>query len=256
MRLTFVACNVPDAMSGKRSGLPSRVARWGRRHKTALRWLTTAFIAVAVTTWPLIDQVEAPASPPRPPAHPEAGHLVDLAEYAPDLLFDIRYARPDNFTGKVLYPVARALLARGTAEKLIEAKAALAAQGYRLLIWDAYRPLSVQQEMWDLVQDPRYVGDPSKGVRHARACAVDLTLADAGGRPVAMPSGFDHFGPEAGVDWPGHPPEVRARALLLRDAMVAAGFRPSTTEWWHFSDSDWQLYPELDLPVDVAVPAP
>ncbi len=125
-----------------------------------------------------------------------------------------------------------------------------------LLIWDAYRPLSVQQEMWDLIQDPRYVGDPAKGTRHARACAVDLTLTDREGSPVAMPTGFDHFGPEAGVDCPGHPPDVRARALLLRQAMMAAGFRPSSTEWWHFSDVEWELYPELDLPLDVAVPEP
>lgn len=232
-----------------------RQAGSGRKAPAAYL-LVGLLLLLAALIWPPGGTLHAPGKPPRPPSHPQAAHLVDLAEYAPDLLFDIRYATPANFTGRVLYPVPRALLARGTAEKLIKAKAVLAEHGYGLLIWDAYRPLSVQQEMWDLIQDPRYVGDPSKGTRHSRACAVDLTLIDLNGRPVAMPTDFDHFGPEARVDWPGHPPDVRARALLLRDAMTAAGFRPSTTEWWHFSDTDWPSYPELDLPVDAPVPEP
>ncbi len=199
----------------------------------------------------------APPEPPRPPVPPAAEHLVDLAEFLPDLVLDIRYARPDNFTGETLYPVARALCARGTAEKLAAAKEALAAQGYRLIIWDAYRPVSVQQRMWDLIQDPRYIGDPSKGTaRHARACAIDLTLADQDGRPLEMPTGFDDFSPQASADWPGHPPDLKARALLLRRAMLDAGFTYNSSEWWHFSDKEWDSYPVLDLPLDVPVPKP
>src|SRR4030042_2160355 len=158
----------------------------GRRPRARLGLLVGLF-AVGVTGVLVFigGTLHAPGRPPRPPSDPRAQHLVDLGEYSPDLAFDIRYATPDNFAGKVFYPVARALLARGTAVKLMKAKAALAEHGYGLLIWDAYRPRSVQQEMWDLVQDPRYVGDPSKGKRHARACAVDLTLTDGGGRPAA-----------------------------------------------------------------------
>lgn len=198
-----------------------------------------------------------PLDPPKPPVPPEAAHLVDLAEFAPDLILDIRYARPDNFTNEVLYPVARALCARGTAEKLMIARDALAAQGYRIIIWDAYRPVSVQQRMWDLIKDPRYVGDPSKGTaRHARACAVDLTLADQDGRPLEMPTGFDDFSPQASADWPGHPPGIKARALALRKAMLDAGFAYNPAEWWHFSDKEWDSYPVLDLPLDTPVPQP
>jgi D-alanyl-D-alanine dipeptidase len=187
---------------------------------------------------------------------PVAAHLVDLRQYAPDLLFDLRYARPDNVFAETLYPLARPLATRGTAAKLVAAQRALAAAGYRLVVWDAYRPLSVQKRMFELFPDERYVADPGLGSKHNRAAAVDVTLASPDGTPLTMPSAYDWFGPEARLDWPGHPSEVLHRAKLLQQAMFDAGFVGAIHEWWHFADRDWEQYPVLDLPLDVAVPTP
>ena len=203
---------------------------------------------------PFVPAMPLPGTPPAVPA--EAAHLVDLAEYAPELILDIRYAREDNAFEQAFYSEARALLARGTAAKLRRAADALAEQGYLLVVWDAYRPLSVQRAMWRKVPDPRYVADPARGSRHNRAAAVDVTLADRSGELLAMPTDFDGFGPAADLAWDQHPAEVRARAMTLRQAMREAGFLPYSAEWWHFSDKEWANYQLLDIPLDTPVPRP
>jgi D-alanyl-D-alanine dipeptidase len=185
---------------------------------------------------------------------PAALHLVDLREFAPGVLFDLRYTQADNFFGQALYSVAAPLLARDTARKLVAAQAWLRERGYGLLVWDAYRPLSVQARMWALMPDERYVARPELGSRHNRAAAVDVTLVDALGREVAMPTPYDTFTPQAAAECPSLAPEVRARALLLRLAMTVAGFTFNPAEWWHFSDRAWENYPLLDLPLGVPVP--
>lgn len=185
-----------------------------------------------------------------------AAHLVDLAEFMPDLILDIRYAREDNAFRRVMYPVARALCARGTAQKLAHAQRLLAASGYRLILWDSYRPESVQRQMWAVLPDTRYVADPAVGSKHSRAAAVDVSLADLDGQQLEMPTDHDFFGPEASPSWPHHPQEIKRRAAILADAMRAAGFFQGTTEWWHFVDTEYARYPLLDLPLDIPVPLP
>src|SRR5205823_2554366 len=88
------------------------------------------------------------------------------------------------------------------AERLARVARRIQARGLRLVAWDCYRPPSVQREMWRLRPDERYVADPAKGSRHNRGAAVDLTLADERGRPLAMPTAFDTFSPAAWADAP------------------------------------------------------
>src|SRR5262249_21344003 len=104
-----------------------------------------------------------------------------------------RYATADNFTGKPLYPVGRCKLRRAVAARLAVAAKALRAQERRLVLWDCYRPKSIQEELWKRVPDPRYVADPRVGSKHGRGAAVDVSLADTAGAPVAMPTKFDDF---------------------------------------------------------------
>jgi D-alanyl-D-alanine dipeptidase len=107
-----------------------------------------------------------------------------------------------------------------------------------LKLWDCYRPLSVQKLFWALVPDPRYVADPRTGSRHNRGTAVDVTLADAEGRELAMPTGFDDFSPRAGHGETDLPAAVLANRRLLTETMQKAGFRPLQSEWWHYDDSE------------------
>jgi zinc D-Ala-D-Ala dipeptidase len=175
--------------------------------------------------------------------------LVDATVAAPDLRLDVRYATPRNFTGRTLYPAARCLLRPEVAARLARAQAAARTQGYGLLVFDCYRPLSVQRVMWQLVPDERYVADPANGSRHNRGAAVDLTLVDAAGVPVAMPTDYDDFTPRAHRDYTDLPPETLANRATLERIMKDAGFTGLPTEWWHFDANGWDQYDVLDVPL-------
>jgi zinc D-Ala-D-Ala dipeptidase len=175
--------------------------------------------------------------------------LVDVEKLSSGIRLDIRYATPDNFTHQAVYPVAACFLRRDAAERLARVESALEAEGLGLKVFDCYRPLSVQQKFWQLVPDDRYVANPAKGSRHNRGCAVDLTLVDASGRELAMPTAFDDFTERAHRDAPASP-EAAANRKKLEDAMTAQGFVGLPTEWWHFDAPGWKDAPLLDVPIE------
>ena len=177
-------------------------------------------------------------------APPSADPLVELLSLIPDALLDIRYATADNPAGRPLYPFAAAFLRRSAARKLAVAADGLRRQGLRLVVYDAYRPLSAQRALWEACPDPRYVANPARGSAHNRGGAVDLGLADRSGRPLPMPSAYDAFGPEAAHG--AGAPQPRANAERLRAALVAAGFEPLAEEWWHYRDPACDGGPPLD----------
>lgn len=198
--------------------------------------------------WPLgllvlVAALAAAQPTPAPPA------LVDAAARIPGLRLDIRYATPRNFTGRALYPRARCLLRPAVVERLARVQQAAAAEGLGLKVFDCYRPLSVQRAMWTLVPDERYVADPAKGSRHNRGAAVDLTLVDAAGKELEMPTGFDDFSARAHRDYPDLAPAALANRAHLERLMGDAGFRGLPTEWWHFDADGWERYDVLDLPL-------
>lgn len=182
--------------------------------------------------------------------------LVDVRRLEPSIRLDIRYATPANFTGVAVYPAARCLLRHDTAERLARVQRRLRDEGLGLLVWDCYRPFSVQERFWALVPDARYVatpvrrdGRPVDGSKHNRGAAVDVTLVDAAGVPLAMPTDYDDFGPRAHRDAADWPPDARRNAERLERAMVAEGFEPLATEWWHFDGPGWRRFDLADAPL-------
>ncbi|MDY3282824.1 M15 family metallopeptidase [Dysosmobacter sp.] len=170
-------------------------------------------------------------------AEPEDA-LVSVWEYLPNVSVELKYATADNFTGQVIYDSADARLRLGTLRKLQKAQDRLGAEGYRLLIWDAYRPPEAQWKLWELCPDPNFVSDPNRGFsRHSRGSTVDVTLVTLDGEAVEMPSGFDEFSPLADRDYSDVSDTARANAERLEQAMTAAGFRGYDKEWWHYSDT-------------------
>lgn len=194
------------------------------------------------------------AKPPAPVRDAQASavhQLVDLAALDAGFRFDLRYATPDNFTKATLYPVAKAYLHRNTANALVQVQHDLAEQGLGLKIFDAYRPLSVQKEMWDLIHDARYVSNPAINAgRHTRGTAIDLTLVDRDGEELPMPTPFDDFTERAHRGARGIPAEAARNAKLLETTMVKHGFIPYPFEWWHFDFRDWRKHPPLDVALD------
>ena len=176
--------------------------------------------------------------------------LVELNTLIPDILLDIRYATENNFTGQRVYPSARCFLARPAAEALARVERDLRNRGYRLIVYDGYRPLSVQRRFWEVLPDPRYVADPAEGSRHNRGYAVDVTLADSAGNPLPMPTDFDDFSEMAAADYPHLPPDRIRNRQVLQAAMERQGFEIFPTEWWHFDFPGWQDAPLLDVPIE------
>ena len=172
----------------------------------------------------------------------------------PDAILDIRYATEENLTGRRLYPFPGAFLKRSTLAKLVLAASALRAKNLRLVIYDAYRPLSVQRQLWAARPDSRWVADPARGSSHNRGGAVDLALADGDGVLLAMPSRFDEFGPSACHGAEGVPAPARRNAEILKAALEAAGFESLADEWWHYRDPASKGWPLLDIPFD-GIPA-
>lgn len=181
------------------------------------------------------------------------GELVDASRLVPDAVLDIRYATADNVLGRRLYPVARCLLRRSVAERLARAAARLRERGYRLRIFDCYRPLSVQRDLWRARPQRGFVADPRTGSHHNRGAAVDLSLLDLAGREVEMPTPYDAFDRRARADAvAGVSPAAIRHRTALRRAMEEAGFRVNGAEWWHFDSADAGRYPLLDEPLEDA----
>ena len=169
----------------------------------------------------------------------EAG-FVDAMMFLSHAIPHLRYGTLNNITQLPLYPPDMPLLLRqGTATKLAAAEQELLNKGYRLLLWDLYRPPETALALWEFAGQKNFVADPNKGwSTHCCGIAVDLTLTDMSGKPVAMPTDFDDFRPEASADYNGQSPEVRAHLTALQEAMKNAGFTTYANEWWHFEDRD------------------
>ena len=195
---------------------------------------------------------------------PAPEDFVRVADWIPDIYTDLRYAADNNFTGQAIYDFSDAYLRYGTVQKLAAVQETVAESGCSLLIWDAFRPASAQFRLWEICPDPAYVANPEKGFSsHSRGNTVDVTLVTADGQPMEMPTDFDDFTALADRDYSdvGDTAAANARLLekvgtrmcaaagdtaaanarLLESAMTAAGFRPYSAEWWHYSDT--QSYP-------------
>jgi D-alanyl-D-alanine dipeptidase len=203
-----------------------------------LRFLTVKAIRIFVGILLLLTLTTRAADKP---------DLVNVEKFIPGIVLDIRYATTNNFTGKQVYPVAKCLLRRSTAEKLKAVQADLQKQNLGLKVYDGYRPLSVQKKFWEIMPDDRYVANPAKGSKHNRGGAVDLTLIDAKGKELPMPTAYDDFSEKAHRNYKNLPEEVIRNRDLLGKVMEKHGFAGLDTEWWHFDDRDWKNFELLDI---------
>lgn len=208
--------------------------------KPAVRFTLITWLLISGSAIAMAPAVKAPAP-----------DLVAVTAAHPRIRLDIRYATTNNFTGRPVYPSAKAFLRRATAENLAQAEDDLEKSGLGLKVYDAYRPLSVQKIFWSIMPDERYVADPAKGSRHNRGTAVDVTLVRLNtGAELPMPSGYDDFSDKAHYAYTNLTANVISNRTLLRDTMVRHGFAPLATEWWHFDDTNWPAYGLLDVDLD------
>lgn len=163
--------------------------------------------------------------------------LVPVQHFMPELLVELKYATSDNFTGSVIYDSWKPFLRYGTVQKLMDAEEKFRDMGLRLKLWDGFRPVSAQAKLWEIFPDKNYVSHPVTGNRnHCRGNAVDVTLCDAEGRELEMPSGFDDFTAQADWDFSDCSNAAAENAKTLRSVMESCGFDAYQSEWWHFTD--------------------
>ena len=174
--------------------------------------------------------------------------LKILNSFPNDMILDIRYSSKNNFTKQVLYDADIAVLKEKTLLKLLKAHDEFKSLGYKIKIWDAYRPFYVQKILWDILPNSNYIANPYKGgSNHNRACAIDITLTDLQGNEINMPTGFDEFSEKAHRNYKYASIEQIKNAEFLKNIMIKYGFKPIYTEWWHFDDSEYSNYSIIDI---------
>ncbi len=190
--------------------------------------------------------------------------FVSVGEEIPDLLLEIRYYSAFNFIGERIdgYEEPVALMTREAAAALKKVSGAVTERGYRLKIYDAYRPQKAVDHFVRWAGDPAdtrmkaffypetekadviprgYIAEHSG---HSRGSTVDLTLFDMKtGRDVDMGGPFDYFGELSHPGFAGISPEQHENRMILRKAMIREGFRPLEEEWWHFT-LEGEPYPD------------
>ena len=186
----------------------------------------------------------------------DANGFITLGEAIPDVLLEIRYYSAFNFIGERIdgYEQPLALLTREAAARLKEVSDELIGKGYRLRIFDAYRPQKAVDHFMRWARDPSdtrmkayfYPGLDKKELipggyiaehsGHSRGSTVDLTLFDMRTQmDLDMGGPFDFFGELSHPDFPGITEEQAANRMLLRNTMLRHGFMPLESEWWHFT---------------------
>lgn len=171
--------------------------------------------------------------------------FVLLRSLSNDFVFDMKYATPDNFLKQAVYDCGECYLRKSTAKALVKANEEFKSLGYRIKLFDCYRPLSVQKKMWKILPGTHYVANPAKGSKHNRGATVDLTLVDAQGKELDMGTPFDFFGKKAHHTCTTLPKKVLENRKLLKDVLNKYNFKSIFSEWWHY-----EYRPEMQSKVE------
>lgn len=183
--------------------------------------------------------------------------FAEISTVIDDAVYDIRYYSPNNFTGNKIkgYKAPRAYLTKEALTALAKAAEDLRKQGYRLLIWDAYRPQKAVDNFVAWIKDPNDPGDKTffpelqksdlvagdyiaTKSGHTRGSTIDLTIIKKDGSPVDMGGTFDLFSEVSHQKYDKITKEQKRNRRILREAMLKAGFKGLYSEWWHFTLKD------------------
>lgn len=139
---------------------------------------------------------------------------------------------------------------------LIKAKDIFKRDGYRVVVWDAYRPISAQKRFWELIPNDDFIARPPdmekiKSFRptHLNGMCVDITLADNSGKEVVMPSAFDDFTDKAKLGSADADSQAFINANYMKEVMESVGFQAYENEWWHFYDITTPPVPFMDFQI-------
>ena len=234
--------------------------------------LPVFFIVVLALCFASLVVAQEDAAEPERKISTDSSDFVNLSVAVPDVILEIRYYSTYNFVGARVdgYEAPVALLTREAAAALKGASDELVSRGYRLKIYDAYRPQRAVDHFVRWSQDPDDVkmkpyfypelekdrlfdlGYIARHSGHSRGSTVDLTLFDMRAeKEVDMGGTFDYFGELSHPGYRGVTQAQFAARALLREVMTKHGFKPLEEEWWHFTLQD-EPFPNVyfDFPID------
>lgn len=171
-----------------------------------------------------------------PLANYDHSGLVHITEQDFDVLIDLKYAQTDNFTGQIIYQHDQCFLHPNAATALHKAVEVAKSLGFKIKVFDAFRPQSAQERLWQVCPNPDYVADPKIGSNHTRGVAIDLTLINPeNGTELDMGTGFDTMEPRSHHFHVGLAQEqMQINRMYLLTVMLTAGFVHHPREWWHY----------------------
>ena len=167
-------------------------------------------------------------------------------------ILDLKYRTSDNFLGQDIYTsygINACYVHPALYEKLKKVEDTLRNSKLKLVIYDCFRPLSIQKAMWHIKPDPKYVANPSRGSQHNRGVAIDCALADENGTYLEFPTSFDSFEPKA---WQNYTCKTNEKVQCqnrntLKKIMESIGLSGISSEWWHFQIPNSRHFPVLDF---------
>lgn len=197
---------------------------------------TTTLPTVTTTVTPTTT-ADDPTVPPTVDSKKDS-EIVKVIDHIPDIHVDLRYAGENNLSGIEIYDYKDAYLRYGTVKKLAKVQAKLREQGLSLLIWDAYRPYSMQHKLYMILPDCATNPQNGKYVAFNTGGTLALAIVKADGSALPLPSDFDEDGSKADRDFSDLSSEKAKYAKLLDELMTANGFEQYlTTKWYRYTDS-------------------
>ena len=182
--------------------------------------------------------------------NPADWQYADLSDY--DVIVSMQLSTPETTIKEPFYDRNLCLVQYDLLPKMLEAIELLRRDGYTMVIYDAYRPTSVQQRWFDVVRQHKWVADPSRGMGgvHDRGTALDISIIDRNGKLIEMPTPMHTFTEAASRLSTTMTDTARKNMNYLRDVMVSCGFDIINSEWWHFQDVNTVYYLPTDHPID------
>lgn len=183
-------------------------------------------------------------------------NLVDVSLYSDDILIDMLLAKEGSIAGGNVYGQQICLLQKQTLDKLLEAQKLFAADGYSIIIYDAYRPYTVTCIMYDIHKDGTYVAGKRFGSIHNKGAAIDMSIVDnSTGLPLEMPSPIHTLDSSSNRSNPNMTDEAKKNMNYMAEIMKKCGFSTISSEWWHFTDtnSDEYMLTDYDLPSQIKI---
>lgn len=179
--------------------------------------------------------------------------LLEITEKKFDVILDLRYATNNNVCGHKLYSAPICYLNQAAAEALQKAVILAKDLGLKIKIFDGFRPIEVQQFMFDKFpsDDPNggFISNPKTGTTpHCRGVAIDLTLCDSTEKELEMGTDFDNFSNLASHRCNKISLTAQKNRLILLGIMTLAGFDFYSMEWWHYQLFDARKYPIIKAP--------